>query len=136
MAHTKGRSGALDVDDGGGYDGVGGITSMSASDSHDEIDETDFDSGGYKERAYGETSVSLTVTCLRDEADAGQDALRAAGSGKTTLTVRYRPYENAGADQLTFTGLVTSVERSNERNADVTETYTIVSSGSITYDTQ
>jgi predicted secreted protein len=136
MAHTKGRLGQLAVDDGGGFDTVGGITSMSLSSSHDTIDETDFDSAGYKESAYGETQLTISVTYLRDEADAGQDALRAADSGKTTVSARYRPTVAAGADQITFTAKVNSLERSNERNADVEETVELESSGSITYDTQ
>ena len=136
MAHTKGRAGALAVDDGGGFDDVGGITSMSLSESHDSIDETDFDSGGYKESAYGETQLTISVTYLRDEADAGQDALRAASSGKTTVSARYRPTVAGGADQITFTAKVNSLERSNERNADVEETVELESSGSITYNTQ
>ena len=136
MGHTKGRSGALAVDDGGGYDDVGGVTSMSLSTSHDSIDETDFDSNGYKESAYGESQLTLSVTYLRDEADAGQDALRAASSGKTTVAARYRMVVAGGADQVIFTAKVNSLERSNERNADVEESVELESSGAITYSTQ
>lgn len=136
MAHTKGRLGALAVDDGGGFDDVGGITSMSLDEAHDTIDETDFDSGGYKESAYGETQLTLSVTVLRDEADAGQDAMRAASSGKTTVTARYRPTVASGADQISFTAKVNSLGRGNERNADAEETYELESSGTPTYDTQ
>lgn len=132
MAHTKGRQGDLTI----GGTGVGGITSLSLNRAHDEIDETDFDSGGYKERAYGETGLSISVTVLRDEADTAQDSLRAAVEGKTTVAAVYQPFVGSGSPQIAFTALVSAKDTSNERNADTTEAWTLVSTGTPTDDNQ
>lgn len=137
MAHTKGRLGKIAVStDGVSYTDVGGVNSLSSSDDAEEIDATDFDSAGFKEGEYGETQISLSVTVLRDEADAGQDIVRTAKNAKNLLYCRYRPYENAGSDQKIFQATVVTLGESNERNALVEETYEFRSSGTVTYSTQ
>lgn len=132
MAHTLGRNGNLTV---GGTD-LGGIVSMSFALSHETADATDFDSVGYKENDYAESQATISIETLRDEADTAQDALRSAASGKTTVSIVYEPYDNAGADRYSFTAHVTSLDVANARGELVTDSWELLSSGSITFDTQ
>lgn len=132
MAHTLGRVGSLSA----AGSAVGGIVNMSSDLANGDVDATDFDSAGFKERVYGDTERTISVTVRRDEADAGQDALRAAAVGKTTVAMIFRPTVASGSDQFSFTGYVTSYGVSNDQEALVEETFEIVSSGTITSDTQ
>lgn len=132
MAHTLGRQGNVKA---GGND-VGGLVSATMSLSNELADATDFDSAGWKEQLYAESQVTVSLECLRDEADTAQDALRTAATGKSTIAMIFEPYDNAGADSITFTGYVTSHEVNDARGEVVTDTYEIVSSGTVTFGTQ
>lgn len=136
MAETKGRDGSLEVDDGGGLDEVGELTDITHSWSIEVIDKTDFDSAGNKEVDYGERQLTISGTCYLDEADAGQDALKAAIEGGTTLDFRYRPNVGVGQKEYEGTCIVSSFEITNSRNAMVEATFELQSSGAVTNGTQ
>lgn len=133
MAHTLGRQGDILI----GGTVVGGVVSLTSNIAHDHADSTDFDSAGWKEKMYDESEVTWSVECLRDEADTGQDNLRTAATGKTAVTLDYRPYNNAGADQyeLTTNAFVSSHEVTNTRGEVVKDKYDLVSSGAVTFGT-
>ena len=137
MAHTKGRSGMLAVSAAGSaYTDVGGLQSVDYDEGTEEVDATDFDSAGNKENCAGESQSSLSAVWLRDEADSGQDIVRAAKQAGSLLYFRYRPVEVGSADQFIFQGLITSLKNGNARNALVEQSMEAASSGAITHSTQ
>jgi hypothetical protein len=135
MADFIARTGKLAVSD-GSFSDVGGIVSISLKIAHDDIEKTDFDDAGFKAHEYGESQYSVSGEVNLDEADAGQAKIHTAFINKTTLSIRYRPREASGARQYTFTGLVTSFDVSNERNAMGKASFEMISSGAITANTQ
>jgi len=135
MAEFIARGGTLKVSD-GSESTVGGIVSMGLTGTHDMIDKTDFDSSGYKESEYGETQLKISAEVNLNEADAGQAKILTAFRTKATLTVRYRPLDGTGARQYVATGLVTSFNFPNARNAMGKATFEITLSGTITDSTQ
>lgn len=133
MAHFISRDGNILV----GGNALGGMTSSSLSISHELADDTSLDStGGWKEFLYDESELTVSIECLRDEADTAQDALRSAATGKTTVTLIYEPKNSGSYDRITITGYVTSHEVSMSRGEVVTDTFELSASGSPTFDTQ
>ena len=137
MAKTSGRFGSLEVSAGEStLIFVGELTSLEYSESHETEDATTFDSGGYKQSDYGSTQAALSATWQRDEADAGQDLIRAANEKKERVQLRYRPFNNPGQKQKLFWAKINSLSVSNAQNEKVQETAEFESTGAITTDTQ
>lgn len=137
MSKKSGRLGKLYVSaDGNNYSLVGGVHSLSVDSSHETEDATSFDSGGYTENDFGETTLALTCDFHYDPADAGQNILRAADRNKTKPSFRYRPEgDTVGTEQVVFVGKIDSLSKSNARNEKVQQSLSVTSSGTPTYST-
>lgn len=95
-------------------------------------DATTNDSGGSKEHEIIFDDGDLTFKVYTDEADAGQDALVTAFTGKTKVFVIYRPAgTGTGKDSLAFQGSVT-LKRGSPMGGLATTDVTIKKSGALT----
>ena len=130
MSHIIGDVGKIAVStDGITYIDLGGVTSVDQDITNDAVDTTDFDSLGWKEKLYGNSEASLSITMNYDEVDAGQAILVAAAVGKTGLYFRYRPEELATKDQFIFQGVLTSLSDGSPQGDKVEMTADVESNG-------
>lgn len=137
MAKKTGRVSTTDVNDGGGYSAVGNVIDDSYNFTVNGIDATDKDSSGYEEEEYGHGQITLTLNVRYNEADNGQEAIRDAIEGKTTLTVRHRPHgTDSSARERIFTARVFDETGEHTLRGMADTTYVFRSSGSPTFQTQ
>lgn len=134
MAASPGRLGTVEVSTDGGttYLAVGLISDFQFAFPNDPIDTTTFDDQGNKSEDYGESQCVVDVTMNLDESDAGQDALREASDTKVKRDFRVRRVVGAGLREYTFNGVVRNFNTGNSRNAVVSATAQIASSGVVT----
>jgi hypothetical protein len=111
MATIIGRNTKVAISAAGAtYTEIGKITSASLSYSDDIADETNNDSGGFKEGKYADSQATLDIQCKFDSSDAGQVLLLAAKTSKTGYYFRFRPAAATGERQIIFVGLVESYD--------------------------
>lgn len=137
MAEQKARGGELYASaDGAAWTKVGGVKSVSSSYSLSSIDSRDFDSGAYEESEYDAKRLDFSAQYHRDEADAGQDIIRAAVEGLSSLYLRHRPTAGAGFEERDCLVRVDSLNDDNSQGAMVISDLQAHSTGTITVDTQ
>ncbi len=137
MSKRTGRIATLEVDDGGGFDPVGNIIDSSFSETVNQLDATDRDDAGFDSQLYGHYHGTGNFTVQYNEADAGQEAVRDAIEGKTTLIVRVRTHGTDGGARQT-TGTATFESKDGDKPLRDTSKMAIVfhMSGAPTFDTQ
>ncbi len=137
MSKRTGRIATLEVDDGGGFDPVGNITDSTFDETVNQLDATDRDSGGFDEQLLGHYHGTGTFTMHYNEADAGQESIRDAIEGKTTLIARVRTHGTEGGARQT-TGTATFESKSGDKPLRDTSKMAVTfhMSGAPTFDTQ
>lgn len=111
---------------------VGKHMDASLSMNLETADSTTNDSGGSKEHEIIFDDGDLTFKCYTDEADAGQDVLVAAFTGKTKVSVIYRPAgTGTGKDSIAFSASVT-LKRGTPMGGLATTDVTLKKSGAFT----
>ena len=92
MATVIGRNATLEESaDNITYLPVAKGTSISMTVSDDIADETNNDSGGFKEGQYADSQANIDATAKYNNADAGQNNVIAAKIAKTAHWLRFRP---------------------------------------------
>ena len=137
MATIIGRDADVDVSsDDITYTPVGKVTSAALAINDDLADETNNDSGGYKQTKYADQQAVLSLGFKYDDADAGQAMLLASKSAKSTLYYRYRPKASAGTKQWKFQANISELSVNAETSAVEDGSATIESTGTVTMSTQ
>lgn len=90
MAVILGRIQKAAFNDGGGYDEIGKIVDGSLEVDSAEVNVSTHDSGAWEEFLQGRGNMTMSLSCLYDEADAGQEACIAAAFAQTAGTARFR----------------------------------------------
>lgn len=107
------------------------ITSCEASGSFDLADDTTNSSGGYKENAYADHGLSLSVTAKYAETGGIQDVLDEIFTPTTAgLTYNYIPV--SGGYDYSFTGRIADWNISSSTGETIEISFTVQSSGTIT----
>lgn len=136
---TIGRTSVVKVNDGGGATEVQNILSADLNGGFDLADDTTNDSDGYKENAYADRQVTLDVTCKYAETGGIQDVFAQYYSATPgTLTVTYQPL-GAGVGtkyEYVFTARISSCNISSSTGETIETSFTLESTGSITYQLQ
>ena len=137
MSKRTGRIATLEVDDGGGFVAVGNIMDGTFDETDNQLDSTDRDDAGFDSQLYGHYHGTGNITLMYNEADVGQEAIRDAIEGKTTLIVRIRTHGTEALARQT-TGTATFESKSTDKPLrDVTkQTIVFHMSGAPTFDTQ
>lgn len=137
MATIVGRHAKVAISsDGISYTDIGKVTSASMSLDTDILDETNNDSGGYKESQYGDSQASLDVSFKFNSGDGGQADLFDSYDQKLPRYFRFRPEESAGEIEYSFQGRVSSISMDTETGAVEDGSFTVESTGTITKATQ
>jgi len=118
------------------YTDIGKITSASLSFAHDIADETNNDSGGYKEAQYADSQASLDLSFKYDSADSGQAELLTGHAAKSKKWVRFRPDETAGELEYRFQATIDDATVDTETGSVEDGSATISSTGTVTKATQ
>ncbi len=130
MADQTGRTLRLDISSdnfSASDEDLGGVKEFTLTYGTDTIDVTDNDSGNWRELLVGLQSATASITLNYDEANAGQDLLRAANEGGLMYYIRIRPEgDNATSRETIWRCIVTSMtdpsastEGGQEISADV-----------------
>lgn len=92
MSANAAYNGAIDVDDGGGFDNVCGTDSIDPSFSVEQLETTEHcQTVGGRKRINGLLDATISISGYLDQSDAGQAALISAFLNKTSILVRWRP---------------------------------------------
>lgn len=128
MSLIPGRLNRLYVSDDGGstFTLLGCLQDATLTPNVDEIDATCKDSpGGYRDWLAGFSDGSIDGTIAHDKDDAGQQILRTAGFGKSTIRARWRMEEVSGADENIADCIVTSFPQDAPRDDLGVNTFTL-----------
>ncbi len=129
MSVIAGRVSRVEIDNGGGFVLIGCLTDASLEVSVDEIDVSCKDSGGpgdgQRDFIPGFSDASLTFTVIWDDADAGQEDLKAAILAKTTVGWKFLAESLVGADEFEATGFGTALTIDSPRDAEVSAPITV-----------
>ena len=118
------------------YTEVGYIKNVDFNDANENVSARDNDSGIYDELIYTMKSLTVSVTCNDDKADAGQLAVQAMHEGQLYRYFRVRPRATSGERQRIFRALTNSYNETGGTD-DIKElTFEIVSTGTVTYSNQ
>lgn len=113
MADQTGRKIRVDISSdnfSGSDEDLSGVKDFTITHGTETIDVTDNDSGNYKEALVGFQSATASITMNYDEADAGQDLLRAANEGGLQYYLRIRPEgDNATSREIIWKFTCTSL---------------------------
>jgi len=102
-----------------------------------QLDATDRDNGGFDEQLYGHYHGVMNMTVHYNEADAGQEQIRDALEGKTTLIGRWRTHGTEGAARQTAGTITVESKGPDSPMRDTSkETYVLHFSTTPTFDTQ
>ncbi len=110
MARVAGRLSTLDVSTDGGttYTAVGCIQDATLNGEGEEIDVTCHDDGVFRAFLAGRGAYTIDLTCIWDEADAGQGILETAHFNRSIYDFRWRQQVASGLREYTAQGLVTA----------------------------
>lgn len=96
---------------GGGDTVVGGIVDSDGAFDTEEIDTTTHDDGAFRTFIPGRIAGVVNATLAWDDADAGQEAIKAAVFAQTSLATKFRMQTGAGFDS--FDGTLTVITSMN-----------------------
>jgi hypothetical protein len=138
MATIIGRNASVAVSDtiGGTYVPIGKVTSASMSFASDMADETNNDSGGFKEEQPADSQATVEISGRWDVGDAGQREIAARAVSKELKYYRFRPKTGAGEHQYIFGAHVSDFSVDTETGAVEDFSATLVSTGTVTKSTQ
>jgi len=137
MATIIGRNAKVAISpDGITYTDIGKVTSASLSFASDMADETNNDSGGFKEEQPADSQATIELAGKHNAADTGQAALADRAFDKAKNYFRFRPYTNPGDPEYIFQGYVSDHSVDTETGAVIDLSATIVSSGTVTKQAQ
>lgn len=121
---------------------IGGIFTGSMSVSHDPVDTTNNDDGGFTSAEYGNTTITLSFECRFDPSDTAQGTVRTVaadldGASKVKQAFRVRPVVGNTEDEWSFDGIITSFElNAATNNEPVNVSVEVQSTGPVVYSAQ
>jgi len=141
MGDVKGTAATVDVSvAGSSYTALGGVKDVSISIGHATIDVSDFDQPNWEEHLAGRGNMSLSVTCNYDEADAGQDIVRASceASPATQIYYRYRPVGSSSGVGMEYIikGTIDSLDDTSSDGSAAEMSFSVTATGAPTFQTQ
>jgi predicted secreted protein len=128
MAVAIGRSMALTV----AANTIQKITSCDLSLTNEQADATTNDSNGYKESIHSDAQATLDVTCKYEELTGVLAVLTEAFSTRTPAGLQCI-YTPASSDTYTFNAHVTSLSISSPTSECVEVSFTLESTGAVTW---
>jgi hypothetical protein len=137
MATKIGRNAKVAIsDDGITYVDIGKVTSASMSFASDMADETNNDSGGFKDEQPADSQAVIELSGKADVTDTGQVALSDCAFLKTKKYFRFRSHTNPGDPEFVFQGHASDFSNDTETGAVEDLSATITSSGTVTKQAQ
>lgn len=122
-------AGAADSGTPRNYVNVGGQRNLKPAHKVGEADTTDKDSNGWNEAIYTNRGLELSLDALREEGDAGQDALKAAHLARTVIYLRF---DTPAGEQYEGRYLITSWEEDAPQDDVVSVSATFKLTGALT----
>lgn len=139
MTDVKGRDTVVFIsDDDVTYEQISGVKEASFSTGGEPIDVTDNDSAGWRTFIGGLNGYTFSLTMNYDEADAGQDLLRAANETPgSKLYMKYRPRgTGTGYREVLFEAFLSSYEDGGAVDGAIEVTSEMQGSGAPTFQNQ
>jgi hypothetical protein len=122
---------------GGGDTAVNGIVDSDVALDTEEIDTTTHDDGAFRTFIPGRMSGVVNATLAWDDADAGQESLKAAAFAQTSLATKFRLETGAGFDSFEGTlSVITSMNPSGPNDDKAEMSISARFSGTISRATQ